>query len=355
MIRRRRRAREIPFSFDSFLDVVANVVGIILRLILVTWVGARAYTGLQPPAPPPVAAIEDTLPLPEPEDPLTPQLERQRRELAETQAKLLAELRQWEQAHQQHAGLASDLADLSKRADQLESERVALVRAQSNAGHSNQIAELSLAEIQERNKRLLADIDALKHAPSAKQTLRYRTPISHPLQSEEVHFECKEGRVTLIDLGAMLEEVRRGIHDKGEQLRSTWETHDMTQPVGPFQLRYVIEREHDVLDAVKMDAKPNQSATFQYGLTSWEVVPTVAERGETESAALAPGSAFRRIVDALDVNQTAVTLWVYPDSFALYRRLRDYLHDHDVTVAGRPLPNGVPIASSRHGTASRGQ
>ena len=43
MIRRRRTQREIPFSFDSFLDVVANVVGIILRLILVAWVGGRSY------------------------------------------------------------------------------------------------------------------------------------------------------------------------------------------------------------------------------------------------------------------------------------------------------------------------
>ena len=43
MIRRRRRQREIPFSFDSFLDVVANVCGIIIRLILVVWVGARSY------------------------------------------------------------------------------------------------------------------------------------------------------------------------------------------------------------------------------------------------------------------------------------------------------------------------
>jgi hypothetical protein len=355
MIRRRRRARDIPFSFDSFLDVVANVVGIILRLILVTWVGARAYTGLQPPAPPALVAVEETIPPPEPEDPLTPELERQRQELADAQAKLLGELRQWEQAHRQHTTVASDVAEVSRRVRELGSERATLERAKSDTSRGNQPAELSLAEIRERNKRLLDEVDALKKAPSAKQTLRYRTPISHPLQTEEAHFECKEGRVTLIDIGAMLEEVRRAIREKAEQLRTTWEVRDVTQPVGPFQLRYVIEREHDVLDAVKMDAKPNQSATFQYGLAGWEVVPTVAERGETEGAALAAGSAFRRVIDALDVNQTAVTLWVYPDSFALYRRLRDYLHDHDVTVAGRPLPDGVPIASSRHGTASRGQ
>ena len=45
MYRRRRSHREkIFFSFDSFLDVVANVIGIIIRLILVAWVGARTYT-----------------------------------------------------------------------------------------------------------------------------------------------------------------------------------------------------------------------------------------------------------------------------------------------------------------------
>ena len=41
----RRPQREIAFSFDSFLDVVANVVGIILRLILVAWVGGTDLQG----------------------------------------------------------------------------------------------------------------------------------------------------------------------------------------------------------------------------------------------------------------------------------------------------------------------
>ncbi len=61
------------------------------------------------------------------------------------------------------------------------------------------------------------------------------------------------------------------------------------------------------------------------------------------------------MVDALDPKTTAVTFWVYPDSFPLYRRLRDLLHERDFVVAGRPLPEGMPIGSSRHGTASRGQ
>ena len=47
--RRRSPPREVVFSFDSFLDLVANVVGIIIRLILVVWVGARSYSSLMSP------------------------------------------------------------------------------------------------------------------------------------------------------------------------------------------------------------------------------------------------------------------------------------------------------------------
>ena len=71
--------------------------------------------------------------------------------------------------------------------------------------------------------------------------------------------------------------------------------------------------------------------------------------------ALAEGSEFRRIIDHLDPTQTAVTFWVYPESFGVYRQLRDYCLRRDLLVAGRPLPRGVPIASSRNGSASRGQ
>jgi len=70
MYRRRRPQREkIFFSFDSFLDVVANVIGIIIRLILVAWVGARTYTAAMEftddehsPAPPQAVAVAELPP-----------------------------------------------------------------------------------------------------------------------------------------------------------------------------------------------------------------------------------------------------------------------------------------------------
>src|SRR5213594_1057306 len=94
MFRRRRRPREIPFSFDSFLDIVANVVGIIIRLILVVWVGARSYSSIQaiskPEPPRAEKSAEHTLPT----DPLQDELATDRMELAAAQRRLLEQLRQ---------------------------------------------------------------------------------------------------------------------------------------------------------------------------------------------------------------------------------------------------------------------
>src|SRR5260370_34264222 len=90
MIRRRRPPREIPFSFDSFLDVVANVVGIILRLIIVAWVGARSYKAVLPaPPPPPPAVIAEAPAPPDPTDPRLDQLAQRRLDLARQQQEAL--------------------------------------------------------------------------------------------------------------------------------------------------------------------------------------------------------------------------------------------------------------------------
>src|SRR5215813_11435123 len=89
MRRRFRPAREIAFSFDSFLDVVANVVGIIIRMILVVWVGARAYTHLQaksrPVASEPPSLVEEAEP-PAAEIPLAKEIKVTEKQLAQARA-----------------------------------------------------------------------------------------------------------------------------------------------------------------------------------------------------------------------------------------------------------------------------
>src|SRR6478752_247621 len=93
MIRRRLPKPRENFSFDSFLDVVANVVGIIIRLILVVWVGARSYTKLADQklmdAGPSLPALEAK----ETDEPVYNVMQEEHRQLKKLEADLLEQLR----------------------------------------------------------------------------------------------------------------------------------------------------------------------------------------------------------------------------------------------------------------------
>src|SRR5207302_3147584 len=128
---------------------------------------------------------------------------------------------------------------------------------------------------------------------------------------------------------------------------------DMAGPLGAFRLRYAIERLRSTAESIAGDGAPGDG-TFSYALTGWTLEPIAAGRGELLQAALATGSEFRRTADGLQPNQAVATFWVYPDSFPIYRALRDYLHARDVEVAGRPLTFGAAIAGSRNGSRSQG-
>lgn len=355
MIRRRRQSREIPFSFDSFLDVVANVVGIIIRLILVAWVGARSYSSVvalqhhqTKDAPPAVAAAEL-------KDPMQQELAKHRQELADLQKRMLEQLRELDDVKAGASDIDKRRAELDAEEEELEKSDNALDRTAGDKDRTVRTVALSLQELQQRREKLLADFQEVERIPKPRKLLHYRTPVSRPVQADEFFFECKNGRVTFIDIASLVTEIRQEIEQKGKVLRDTWQTEEMTPPVGAFRLRYELERERSLTDGVIPGGPPDARSTYRYSVTGWTVEPVGLMRGETLSQALAAGSEFRQITDRIDPQLGVVTFWVYPDSFALYRQLRDHLYERDLVVAGRPLPEGIPISSSRRGTVSRGQ
>jgi hypothetical protein len=358
MIRRRPRSREIPFSFDSFLDVVANVVGIIIRLILVAWVGARSYSSLsrvpRRPGQALVATAQAALHTPL-EDPLQQELARHRQELEEAQRRLLEQLRQLHLLQAEQVQAKEQVESLQNTHDQVREEELVLDRQARERSQTHRAVALSLEQLRHRQHQLLDDLRALEKLPPLQRVLRYHTPVSQPVQAEEFMFECREGRVTFIDITSLLADIRDSFRDRGNELRTRWQITEMTRPVGAFQLRYTVERQRGMADSLFGGATPDDKENYRYALQEWVVEPVAPVRGEPVSVALAPGSEFRQVVDRLDNHQAVVTFWVYPDSFGLFRQLRNYVYERDLVVAGRPLPPGIAITCSRQGSVSRGQ
>ncbi len=352
MSRRGRPNRE-HFSFDSFLDLVTNVVGIIIRLILVVWVGARSYTGLVPATPSGESGADPPPALPA--DPLQDEVGRQQAQLDRLQAQLLDQLRQLDLTREEGRKTELDLMAMTTKRQALQQARTDLDRAADEKGTVIRKVSYTLAELQKRREKLTKEIEALNKLPPLKKTLRYRTPVSQPVHAEEWHFECRNGRATFVDVHSMLEDVRHGMEDKVRQLRNQWEVTDVTGVIGAFRMRYTLERDRGLLESFGGIGPDAQNGRFRYGLSRWIIEPVASLRGETADAALRPSSEFRRVVDGLSPDTSVVTFWVYPDSFGVYRQLRDYLADRDITVAGRPLPADYAITCSRNGSLSRGQ
>ena len=201
---------------------------------------------------------------------------RHRELLAQAQAKLLEQLRQLQTVQKSQDEVKGQLATLSSRREQLELARTHLDQALAEKGKVGETVVLSLAEVRRRSEKLAEEIRALEKLPPAKQALRYRTPVSQPVHSEELMFECHAGRVTFMDAAALLAEVRRDIDDKVKLLHDRWEVSDTAGPAGAFRLRYVLERERGAAEAFSSDASPDPNGGYRANVTSWQFEPVVA-------------------------------------------------------------------------------
>jgi hypothetical protein len=351
--RRRTSSGEVHFSFDSFLDLVANVIGIIIRLILVAWVGARTYQGVVEFTPEEAAAVV----APDhkvPHDSLEQQLARTRDDLEQARASLYEKLKLLGKIEESKDLISREWSKVSAEAQEVGQERDILDKSVAVKEKAVSAPEYTMAELRERTRTVLKKIDDVKNLTVVKKTLRYHTPVSRPVHTDELMFECRYGRVTFIDLPSFIAEIQRGLEDKADLLRNQWQAVETAGPIGAFRMRYTIERSRSMLDNAIGNGLP-ASRGFRYGLSGWVIEPVRVTRGETLERALAPGSQFRQVVDGGVPEQTVVTFWVYPDSFAFFRQLRDFLYERGLEVAGRPLPEEAPIAASQHGTRSRGQ
>jgi hypothetical protein len=352
---KRRTSSEPQFGSDSFLDVIANLVGIVLIIIVLVAAQVRhlpqteVADPLDEPIPQNTALIEK---IPE-EATKTSELEA---EIARLQQRIL------ELIHGQQT-TSKELGNLEQKRQATLAKRQSLSRQTDVLTRQRENQQGRLRSVEVEREKLLTEIAELKKSiqelesrPTETKLLRYHLPVSRTVGMGELMFECRGGRVTFVDLEALLELCRKDLKKHGETLYNKWETTELAGPVGAYSIRFTVRRASDSpLDLAFSGLPPADGRAYSYGIDRWELVPVDLRRGEGESEALAVGSRFRQVVDGQSSDEVALTFFVYPDSFSLFRSLRDHLHGQGFVVVGRPLPANVPISGSRHGTLSLGQ
>ncbi len=199
--------------------------------------------------------------------------------------------------------------------------------------------------------RLKRELAALERFPQTKaHPLMAKGAVAKPTDGTEYHFEVRRNRVAFVDLDRLVEMVKT---DAKLKLRSGGPRGRLASTVGPvgsFSLRYEMGR--NIPEAL---AEMLNQGEMTYNLLGWEIVPEGPNRGETLESTRSPSSSYARAIRRLSPGHDTITMWIYPDGFALYRQLRDDLHAHGFLVAARPLPEGTTIKGSPSGSLSAGQ
>ena len=90
-------------------------------------------------------------------------------------------------------------------------------------------------------------------------------------------------------------------------------------------------------------------------LTGMTVEPLRSPHGQTIDQILNSSSELDIELAGRNPDTTTITVWVYPDSFAGFRKLKEHLYARGFATAARPLPMGQEITGGPQGSRSRAQ
>lgn len=319
---------------DSFVDIIASVVSVMLIMVMLIGMRIRSVS-IEELAD---AGAEEA----QQELQRAVSVEESTRNETLEAARRIGEIEQWARARAAHRDTLALTAAAIRR--QMEEDRGRL------AGDEREQFELvrRLEEDRIRLTRLRQQIDQSQHSPQPEiESLAiFPTPISRRVEGPEKHFQLRWARIAPVPLQQLTRAAEEAARRKG--LDRDGRLSDAVGPIGGFTMKYSVQLR-------RRDADGLPSGGPGWTESRCEIYPTSETLGETVDEALAPVSAFRDELAACKPGRHTITLWVYPDSFDGFRKVRDELYRLRFAVAVWPLPENAPIAGSSDGDRSAAQ
>jgi len=390
----RRRSQDEPdFGSDSFLDIIANLVGILIILIVLAGLRASETVELARVQQPEDGNIKETSAVADvtenERDSTTSQstleLTRQENHAAQARAAALTEERQRRTAAVAEASRLTNLSSqmrtrveqLRAQTDQLDNtaRRTTLTQAKQRQQQADAALKIllatrnrvddevsrttSLLEEQSIEVRRLtsqhaavnSELAELTNTEPADNSLTHHvSPVGQIVTGEEIHFRISRGRISHVPIRELTGILKEKIRQNGNWLLKYNQHQGVIGPIDGYRLEYVVARERlSVVDELRTGRR-----SIRIGISELVILPDSGLEEEGIVKSLQPGGLVYRHLSPLSPG-SPVTLWVYPDSFADYREVTAFARQNGFVVAGRPLPAGMPITGSTHGSRSVAQ
>ncbi|MGB7347709.1 MAG: hypothetical protein WBD20_26030 [Pirellulaceae bacterium] len=346
----KRRRTTLEMGHDSFLDIVANLVGILIILVVV--LGTQSQAVIQSVQ---EQEIEQELPSDPPEGQFASQEQLEalathtmRAQAAqadsdrfEKKIKLMDD--ELEQRKRQRGMLLDVLAEAKLAYEDIKNDADA-EKARVAAEQSElQTLTSRLSDISATRKRLESEkqpIVAVEHLP---------TPMAKTVFGEELHFRLKGNRLSVVPIEKLLGEIRRDF----TRVASGSRDGRLDAAVGPvrgYVARYIMDKQHKLVSNGR-----GVSPGTQIQLVRMTVEPLSEPHGE-EIVSVLQGSQMLDVeLAGRNPGNTTITVWCYPDSFAAFRQLKEHLYAKGFATAARPLPMDRGITGGPQGSRSAAQ
>jgi len=320
---------------DSFLDIVASVVSVMIIMVLM--VGLRIKNT---PVAVPTASIAAAPNAALAQDAATEQSLRQ--DVLKTAAEMEGVTRQAFLRKQQRDRLAVLVTSVEQKLDASHGQLEGQSREDLDLQRKVSEAKFELEQLGQARV-------ALESAPAeAIQVESYPTPLSHLVDGNELHFQLRAGRLAQIPMARLLTKFKSDAEHQLYKLHDRSEFTESTAPEGGFYVRYTIERK----DITAEEAVETHRHGTRIETKLIRFIPVSDDIGETVEEALRENSQFRLALTDVRPSATTITIWTYPDSFAAFRLIKKELFRLGFATAGRPLPEGTPISGSPEGSKS---
>lgn len=343
-----RRAREDTIDaagHDSFLDIVANMVGIMILLIMVMGVRAsHEASGLTEKLANTSAKLEKQV--------TDDELKQAFKDATNSQKDVHQLVQRMVDVHgeaalreQERNYLSTYLAafeqELHQRRDQLgvEEQRDYDLRRQLVT------AQLTLDNLAREQVALLGQPTEVEEVESLP------TPLAETVSGNEVHLRLADGHVAFIPLDQLREKLKEHAEANLWRLRNQDSIVETFGPIGGFRLRYRLDKGRFT---VSRELGVTSTGTW-VRFSEWELLPESQRMGEPVDQAVLASSDLWYHLKRYRPESTVVTIWTYPGSFSDFRRLKQELFEAGYATAARPLPSGVLIAGSPRGSKSAAQ
>lgn len=319
---------------DSFLDVVCNLVGILIVLVMLVAAQAKRSM-LTAIALPPASASPLTDEIRATEA-AAQSLETNIHELEHTLAATRLEMTLREEERNRYQVLVTVAR---QRLDEYRAQLSAEERARFDL--TQQLADC------QRQWASLRDQAATLSTPPPKVLHHLPTPMARTVFGTEVHFRLSGHRLAYVPWDEMIQRLKADAPHHVHKLRDQPRIELSLPDYAGFGARYILRRAE-----VQIETRVGTATRSGVELEQIYLVETEPNLGQPVSEALAPGSEFRSRLAAYKPQTTTVTLWVYPDSFEDFRLVKAELFKMGFLTAARPMPEGEPIAGSPSGTRS---